>query len=369
MLNWLVESNVTKDGKRVAIITPVYNGAEYLDDCIQSVLNQTFHAFDYFVVDNCSTDKSREIAQAAAERDDRVKLVTNTEHLGIIQNWNRSLQNITPEHDYTKFVHADDWLFAQCIERMVEVFDANPNVGIVSSYRLEEDRVSLDKLPSAAPRSAGQDILTMPGRLVAAAILGERASVIGSPTAYMLRTNIMGEPDTLFSTKYLHADKESCLRLLQETDFGFVRQVLSFTRRHNESVTSLTNSLDTRRQENLLFLEEFGPANLDDSEFRRCRMNTINAYYRFLATKIGTGQENAFWRSHEELLTQAGSPLSRVKLALAFARRWLNPGKAARETMQQIRIRKQALTASKAREFLASNRASSDNGDNQRESV
>ena len=333
------------------------------------MLNQTFHAFDYFVVDNCSTDESREIAQAAAARDDRVKLVTNAEHVGLIQNWNRSLQSVTAEHDYTKFVHADDWLFSQCIDRMVDVFDANPTVGIVSSYRLEEDRVSLDKLPSAAPNLPGDDVFTMPGKAVVSAILGERASVLGSPTAYMLRTSIMGEPSALFATKYLHADKESCLRLLQETDFGFVRQVLSFTRRHNESVTSLTNSLDTRRQENLLFLEKFGPANLSDGEFRRCRSNTISAYYRFLATKIGTGQEDAFWRSHEELLDQVGSPLNRLRLAMAYAKRWLNPGKAIRETIDQTRIRKQALKASKAREFLQANRASLDASNKQRESA
>jgi len=355
--------------KRVVIITPVYNGADFLDDCIQSVLNQSYQEFEYFIVDNCSDDETRAIAQSAAERDRRIKLITNTDHVGPIQNWNRSLLNVSAKHDYTKFVHADDWLFPQCVERMVNVFDANPTVGIVSAYRLEENRVSLDRLPSAAPTVPGEDTFTMSGRSVVSAILRERASVLGSPSAFMLRTNVMGQPDQLFSTAYLHADKDACLRMLQECDFGFIRQVLTFTRRHNESVTSLTNSLDTRRQENLLFLEKFGPGNLTDEEFRLSRKKAIDDYYRFLASKIGTGQDADFWQSHADIFAKAGSPLNRVRLACAFARRWINPGKALREMYQQIKLRKYAKSSVKTHDFLQSSRDSLEVSEKQRETV
>ena len=43
------------------------------------------------------------------------------EHVGIIANWNRSLQAIGPDSKYIKFVHADDWLFADCLARMAEL--------------------------------------------------------------------------------------------------------------------------------------------------------------------------------------------------------------------------------------------------------
>ena len=360
---------MNSNAKRVVIVTPVYNGAAYLDDCIQSVLKQSYQEFDYFIVDNCSTDETVAIAQAAAERDSRIKLITNTDHVGPIQNWNRSLLNVTTQYDYTKFVHADDWLFPQCVERMVDVLDSNPSVGIVSAYRLEENQVSLDRLPSAAPNNPSEDTFTMSGRSVVSSILRERASVLGSPTAFMLRTNVMGQPDQLFSTRYLHADKDACLRILQETDFGFIRQVLTFTRRHNESVTSLTNALDTRRQENLLFLEKFGPENLTAEELRSTRKQTIGAYYRFLASKVGTGQEENFWQSHSDILSQAGRPLSRARLAFAFARRWVNPGKASREMWQQIKLRKHAQSSAKTHEFLQSNRDSLEISEKQRETV
>ena len=135
----------------ISVITPVYNGAPYLRDCIQSILKQSHQNFEYLIVDNCSTDESFEIAKEEAGTDSRVKVVRHDEHVGPIQNWNRSLTTISDNSDYIKFVHADDWLFPDCLSRMLDVAEKNERVGIVSAYRLEEDRVSLDRLPRDAP--------------------------------------------------------------------------------------------------------------------------------------------------------------------------------------------------------------------------
>lgn len=328
--------------KSVAVITPVYNGELFLQDCIRSVLGQTHENFDYFIADNCSTDRSLEIARDAAESDSRIKVISANEHVGPIQNWNRSLTNVNSSHDFIKFVHADDWIFPQCISRLLAVAEANPGVGIVSSYRLEEDRVSLDRLPSDAPLVPGMDTLTMDGRAVVRAVLLERASVLGSPTSTLLRTTLVHEPGQYFSTKYLHADKEACLRSLMKCDFGFVRQVLSFTRRHNESVTSLTNTLDTRRQENLLFLMKYGKKLLTPSEYQRAWDRELQDYYQFLAGNVGTGKSRAFWDSHKDNLAKAGADFSQARLLRAFFRRWTNPGIALRALLARASSSKAA---------------------------
>lgn len=314
------------DDKMIAVITPVYNGEYYLKDCIQSVLNQTYQNFEYFIADNCSSDRSLEIAYEAAESDSRIRVTTASEHFGPIQNWNRSLRNIGARHDYIKFVHADDWLYPQCISRMLEVAEANREVGIVSSFRLEENRVSLDHLPNDTPQAPGVDTWTMDGRSVIRAILLEHASVLGSPTSTLLRVSAIEKCDEYFSTAYLHADKEACLRTLMKCDFGFISQVLTYTRRHNESVTSLTNTLDTRRQENLLFLKEYGPGLLSDSEYRQAWDRELQAYYQFLAGNVGTGKSRAFWNSHKGIFERAGIEFSQARLIRAFIRQWTNPG-------------------------------------------
>jgi len=316
--------------KSVAVITPVFNGEPYLYDCIQSVLNQTHRNFDYFIADNCSTDRSLEIAQAAARSDKRIKVIEAGEHLGPIQNWNRSLMNVESGHDYIKFVHADDWIYPQCISSLMAVAESDARVGVVSSYRLEEDRVSLDRLPADAPLVPGVDTLTMDGRSVARAVLLERASVLGSPTSTLLRASSIDKPGEYFTTEFLHADKEACLRSLLECDFGFVRQVLAYTRRHNESVTSLTNSLDTRRQENLLFLKMYGPKLLSDSEYQFAWNRELRDYYQFLAENLGASKSDAFWQSHKEILSKAGAGFSKARLFRTFIRGWANPGIASR---------------------------------------
>jgi len=172
--------------------------------------------------------------------------------------------------------------------------------------------------------------LTMDGRDVARAILQEHASVLGSPTSTLLRVSAMDTPDRYFATEYLHADKDACLRTFQAWEFGFVRQVLVYTRRHNESVTSLTNTLDTRRQENLLFLKNYGPKFLSEAEYEQAWNKEIRDYYQFLAGSVGTGKSRSFWESHKKILEKAGSSFSQVRLVRAFLRRWANPGIALR---------------------------------------
>ncbi len=312
----------------VSVITPVYNGAAYLQECIDSVIAQTYRHFEYLIVDNKSTDETARIAEEAAASDSRIKVVRCDEHVGIIENWNRSLRTISDGSEYIKFVHADDWLFADCLARMVELAETSPEIGLVSAYRLEEDQVSLDCLPPGAPEGPGAETFVMDGRQVARAVLQRNASVLGSPTSILMRSRLVSQHTPFFGYEFLHADKDACLRALPNTQFGFIKQVLTYTRRHNESVTSLTNSLDTRRQENFLMLQKYGPGLLSDAEFRRAEDRDLIDYYNFLARKVGTGAGKAFWDSHREVLASAGKPLNRWRLARAVARRWANPASA-----------------------------------------
>jgi len=340
----------------VSVITPVYNGAAYLQECIQSVLAQTYENLEYLIVDNCSTDESFEIAKKAAATDRRINVIQCQEHVGVIQNWNRSLTSVDQQSDYIKFVHADDWLFPDCIARMVELADSNADVGIVSAYRLEENKISLDHLPADAPLVPGQDTFTMNGQEVARAILRDKASVLGSPTAFMIRSSLVRSDERFFLEEYLHADKDACLRLLQDCDFGFIRQVLTFTRRHNESVTSLTNRLDTRRQENLLLLEKYGSSMLTESEYRDSVTRELRSYYDFLARNIGTGIGHEFWDSHRQVLDAAGHPFERSKLLIAMLRRWANPRSALKEYIADVSIRDHDA-GKKTMRFLSTSRA------------
>ena len=124
----------------VSIVTPVYNNADDLPECIESVLAQTYQNWDYTIVNNCSTDGSGEIARRYASKYPRIRVLDNKQFLRVIRNHNHALRQISPESKYCKMVFADDWIFPRCIEEMVAVAEENPSVGIVGAGGLESSQ-------------------------------------------------------------------------------------------------------------------------------------------------------------------------------------------------------------------------------------
>ena len=305
---------VTTDQTLVSVITPVYNGAEYLETCVQSVLGQTWQNFEYIIVDNCSTDASLALARRLATDDSRIRVFKADEHVGPIANWNRSLQYISPSTAYVKFVHADDWLFGDCLEKMIRVAEQNPTVGIVSAWRLEEDRVTLGRVAGDRRLVPYPESIVVPGRELARDILLRKADVLGSPSNILIRAQAMNGTDPFYDETYLHADKESCLRLLDDWDLAFVRQVLTYTRRHNESVSSSAQRLDTRRHDNLRLLLEYGPRVLNERQYQAVLHWDLDQYQFFLGRNLFAKKGQEFWAYHRENLQRAGQRPRTMKM-------------------------------------------------------
>src|SRR2546425_13042121 len=103
----------------VSVVTPVYNGERYLRECIESLLAQTYEHWDYTIVNNCSTDRTLDIAREYAERDPRIRIHNNETFVRVIANHNIAFRQISPESKYCKPLAADDMLLPECLERMV----------------------------------------------------------------------------------------------------------------------------------------------------------------------------------------------------------------------------------------------------------
>ena len=279
----------------VSVVTPVYNGEEFLDECIQSVVGQTYQNFEYIIVNNCSTDNSYAIAQKYAEQDARVRVVDNTEFLTALQNFNHSLRQISPKSVYCKVIHADDWIYPDCLEKMVALAEANPSVGIVGSYRLVNDRVESDGLPYQRTVISGREIARMN--------LLSGPYTFGSPSALLIRSDLIRRKEKFYNEAHIGADTEACLELLQDCDFGFVHQVLSFYRIHEGATTGKNLDLKTSHPNFLYTFKKYGPVYLSTEEYEQGYQKRMTDYYRFLGSRTLQWQDKKFWNYHRDAMT------------------------------------------------------------------
>src|SRR5437016_8942627 len=130
----------------LSIVTPVYNNADHLEECIESVLAQTYVNWDYTIVDNCSSDGSAEIARRFAEKEPRIRVRENKRFLSALENHNVALRYISPGSTYCKVVFGDDWIFPECLEKMVSLAEKHPSV------RSEEHTSELQSLTNLVCR-------------------------------------------------------------------------------------------------------------------------------------------------------------------------------------------------------------------------
>ena len=314
----------------VSVITPLYNTEKYLGACIESVMTQTYGNWEYVIVNNQSKDRSLEIARSYAERDPRIRVVDNSEFLAAIPNWNQSLRQMSPDAKYCKMVHADDWIFPRCLEAMVEVSEAHPAIGLVSAYRLNEDRVDLDGLPYPSPCTPGREIARR-------TLLRNPLYLFGSPSNVMMRADLVRKRDPFYNESSIHADSEVCLDLLQECDFGFVHEVLTYTRRHNEALTSALKSMETHRSGKLICLRRYGPAFLGPDEFQKRVQQVTRGYHRFLSDAVLQRRPKEFWDYHKKILAENGIPYSRLSVfrgvVVGALERLIHPRAVARDLL------------------------------------
>lgn len=111
------ESKIEMKNALVSIIIPVYNVSEYLEKCIESVLNQTYENLEIVLIDDGSIDDSLEICERYARKDKRIK-VFHKNNSGLSDTRNFGLSVIRGE--YVCFVDSDDYISSRCIELLLD---------------------------------------------------------------------------------------------------------------------------------------------------------------------------------------------------------------------------------------------------------
>jgi len=320
----------------VTVLTPVYNGAAYLRECIESVLRQTFSNFEYIIINNCSTDGTLEIAQEYAAQDQRIHVHSNQVLLDVITNHNRAFALMSPKSKYCKVVSGDDWLYPECLERMVALAEANPSVGFVGSYQLSgrENKWYI--------RATGLPYYTtvVLGREICRAHLLGKLSVFGAPTSNMYRADLVRSSDAFFPNLTAEADISAFFKHLTNADFGFVHQVLSYERLHEATQTAVSRDLNAYMPSKLSDLLSYGSFYLTTAELNTRLKEFMNEYYAFLAVSAVNFRNKKFWQYHRRRLKELGYPLQGLKLTKAVLVKLTDMFLNIKQTIEKIIRRK-----------------------------
>jgi len=298
----------------VSILTPVYNGAAYLRPCIESVLQQTYQDFEYVIVDNCSSDDTPAIVREYAERDPHIRVVTNEAVAGIIENHNIAFSEMSPRATYCKVVQADDWIYPECVEKFVQLCEASPTVTLASAFRIDGDKVGLrGLLPESRSVFSGREI-------VRDFFFDIRRDMFGSPTSYFLRAKQVRDDPPFFNPRNIYADVEGCIKILREGDFGFIHEVLTFTRRPADAQTPKSHYLRVGYPSFLWILRNHGAFFLTPEELEQCTERHLRQYYLVLARDLVLFRRGwSYWRFHGRSLREVGHPFNPLRLLAAFS--------------------------------------------------
>ncbi len=117
---------------KVSVLMSVHNGARYLKEAVDSVLSQTFTDFEFLIVDDFSSDNSPAILKGYAEKDSRVRIITNEFNLGLTKSLNKMIKEAKGE--YLARFDCDDVSLPQRFEMQVQLLDTNPKCGLVGVW-------------------------------------------------------------------------------------------------------------------------------------------------------------------------------------------------------------------------------------------
>lgn len=144
-------------GKKISIIVPVYNVEPYLQQCINSILNQTYQNLDIILVDDGSTDRCPKICDDYAVLDKRIKVI-HKKNGGLSDARNAGLDVVSG--DYIGFVDSDDWISSTMYEELINAIEGfEAEIACCDFVRIENQTVLETREFGTARRITGRDML------------------------------------------------------------------------------------------------------------------------------------------------------------------------------------------------------------------
>ena len=204
----------------VTVLMPVYNGAKYLSEAIDSILNQTFEDFEFLIIDDVSTDDSVEIIKSYD--DPRIRLVENKKNLGQAEAMNIGLSLALGQ--YIARMDQDDISLRSRLEKQFELMEKNLSVGLCSTWLKH------------IGHQDGVLSLETENELIKIKLLTNQN--LAHP-AVMIRKSLLDENKLRYNSIYSPAeDLDLWVRMCEYCDFANIPEPLVMYRLHQNQVSN-----------------------------------------------------------------------------------------------------------------------------------
>ena len=267
---------------KISIVVPIYNAEEFLEKCVESLINQTCDDIEILLINDGSTDRSLEICEKFSQQDKRIKIF-NQSNQGVSQSRNTGLQNAKSE--LITFVDADDWIedtFCEMAQEnylrlaydilSVDAFIIHGNNRKKNEfYRYEFDELSSEIKEDLILQTINKD----------SANYKPEFKVIGTTWAKIYRTEFLKNNNLLFNKELTRAEDHvfllNCLSFNPNVRY-IKKSLYNYRRQEQSTVNKYTPNVYRKFQKTIAILNELciikeGNKNIKNAVNARVIMN------------------------------------------------------------------------------------------------
>ena len=226
---------------KVSVIVPNYNHARFLPQRLYSIFNQTFQDFEVILLDDCSTDNSREIIEKYRQHSKVSSIVYNQINSGsTFKQWEKGIALASGE--YIWLAESDDYCETSFLSELVPQLEKQPNVGIAYCQSTSVDSENtflsswLNHTSGYNPNIWASSFLVM-GRSAIQNLFIHR-NIIPNASAVIVRKSIYTATSGINAEMTLNGDWLLWVKLLEKSDLIFIDKALNYFRQHGQKVTS-----------------------------------------------------------------------------------------------------------------------------------
>lgn len=286
----------------ISVIVPVFNVADYLMRCVDSLLAQDEPSFELILVDDGSTDGSSKLCDDAALQDSRIRVI-HTENHGVASARNRGIE--AAEGEYVAFVDADDYVAPTFLSTLLQGIEQSG----AQFAACKNKRVRQDETPDFQPKSEHESFVCSGVDALGHALLGEKIS--GSMCDKLFKRSFIG--DHRFASGLIYEDALLASELMPKADKVFVTTQIGYyySYREGSAIMREFNKTDFDAIKvyggiNDMVANRY-PSILPQSEFR-----LLWAHFVVLDKILTSKHHKEALRENKELLSYLKSKVARV---------------------------------------------------------